>query len=153
MTYEFGPGFNPNEASLEQAAIPEITEAHCRIEMTRGGGSGGQKRNKTSNRIQLWWNPDDDARFSAEQTVLIKEELKNRMNKRGEIMISSENERSMEQNKNTALALLNELVARALTPQKERIETRPTRSSKERRLSEKESQGRKKKERQWRRDE
>ncbi|MDP3985303.1 MAG: alternative ribosome rescue aminoacyl-tRNA hydrolase ArfB [bacterium] len=150
---EYGSYSPEEETTPESTEIPQVPEAECRVEMSRGSGSGGQKRNKTSNRIQLWWNPDNSTAFTLEQKEKIKERCANRMNKAGEIFISSENERSMEQNKSTAFEILNGLVAQALTPEKERIETQPTKGSKERRLGEKEKHGRKKAQRQWRHNE
>lgn len=142
---EFEPSFEPNmeQPEIDTTSI-EVPESECRIQMSRGGGAGGQKRNKTSNRIQLWWNPDTSSAFTADQKEKIKERCANRINKQGEIQITYEGERSLEQNKSEARSILNDLVSQALTPEKERLLTKPTRSSKERRLKGKDIQSRKK---------
>ncbi len=120
----------------------EITE-----QFSRSGGSGGQNVNKLSTKAEVRWNVESSAAFSDEEKEKIKQVLGNRINKEGELIITSQEERSQLQNRGRAIERLNNLVSDALIPEKERVATKPTRSSKERRLEAKKRQGEKKKQR------
>lgn len=132
---------NPNEKQ-QKYLIPEkeISES-----FSRSSGKGGQNVNKVSTKVELRWNVDASAAFSEQDKEKIKKALANRVNKNGDLIITAEEERSQIQNRQRAMEKLNKLVEEALKPEKERIPTKPTRSSKERRLEEKRRQGEKKK--------
>ncbi|MEK7191945.1 MAG: alternative ribosome rescue aminoacyl-tRNA hydrolase ArfB [Patescibacteria group bacterium] len=119
----------------------------------RSGGPGGQNVNKTSTKVELRWNVDQSAAFTNEQKFLIKEKLKNRINQLGELIVVAQDERSQAQNRELAMKKLNDLVVIALTPEKERIATKPTKGSKEERLSGKKRQSQKRSERSWKPEE
>lgn len=135
-----------DEENMEDAQklVPEneITE-----QFSRSGGSGGQNVNKLSTKAEVRWNVESSTAFTDEEKEKIKQVLENRINKEGELIIASQEERSQLQNRERAIERLNNLVSGALIPEKERIATKPTRSSKERRLEAKKHQGEKKKSR------
>ena len=129
---------------VQKFIIPENEIAE---QFSRSGGSGGQNVNKLSTKAEVRWNVDSSAAFSDEEKEKIKQVLENRINKEGELIITSQEERSQLQNRGRAIERLNNLVSDALIPEKERVATKPTRSSKERRLEAKKRQGEKKKSR------
>jgi len=135
-----------NDPPLEARAFT-IPESEIWIDFVRSSGPGGQKVNKTSSKAQLRWNVDGSAVFSDEEKLQIKECLANRINKEGAVVLASDQERSQLQNKESVIALLHTLVAQAITPQRERIATKPTWSAKQRRMDNKTRLGRKKIER------
>lgn len=104
------------------------------IDFVRSSGPGGQNVNKLSTKAQARWNVGASRVFTAEQKAKIRQKLKNRLNNHDEIVVASSNERSQEQNKNNVLALLQTLVVNALKVPKKRIGTKPTRSSKKKRV-------------------
>ena len=120
----------------------EISES-----FSRSSGKGGQNVNKVSTKVELRWNVDASVAFSEEEKEKIKKALANRINKGGDLIITAEEERSQLQNRQKAMEKLNKLVEEAIRPEKERVPTKPTRSSKERRLEEKKRQGERKKQR------
>ncbi len=124
-----------------------IPENELEISFIRSSGKGGQNVNKLATKAQLRWNIDKSQAFTPEEKEKIKFLLKNRINKEGDLIIEAQDERFQLQNKEIAIMRLNNLVQSALIPQKERIETKPTQSSQERRIEEKKKQGGKKKER------
>ncbi len=126
-----------------------IPEDELEINFVRSSGKGGQNVNKLSTKAQLRWNIDKSLAFSDEEKEKIKFSLANRINKEGELLLESQEERSQLQNKQRVVERLNNLIKTALAPQQERIATKPTYGSKERRLEEKKMQGKKKKERSW----
>lgn len=121
-----------------------VPESEISEQFSRSGGKGGQNVNKLSTKAEVRWNVENSKAFTDEQKQKIKQALGNRMNKKGELLVVSQEERSQLQNRRLAVERLNELVLSALTPEKERIPTKPTRASKERRLEEKTKQGKKK---------
>ncbi len=124
--------------------IDRVPENEIHIEFVRSSGPGGQKVNKTSSKAQLRWNVDDSSVFSDIEKERIKERLHNRLNAEGEIVLSSDQERSQFQNKTNVIARLQQLIRDALTIETERVETTPSKSSDEKRLKAKKIQGEKK---------
>ena len=120
-----------------------VPENELKISFGRGGGPGGQNVNKVETKAIIRWNLNESAALTDEQKTLIAEKLKNRVNRRGELAVDSQEQRSQTQNKEQAIEILNELVNRALTVEAERIPTKIPRSAKEKRLEEKRKQGEK----------
>ena len=120
----------------------EISES-----FSRSSGKGGQNVNKVSTKVELRWNVDASAAFTEKEKEQIKKASGNRISKEGDLIITSQEERSQIQNRQRAMEKLNKLVEEAIRPEKERVPTKPTRSSKERRLEEKKRQGERKKQR------
>jgi len=125
-----------------------VPESEISESFSRSGGKGGQNVNKLSTKAEARWNIGNSQAFTDEQKEKIEQVLKNRINKEGELIVVSQEERSQLQNRQRAFQRLNELVLWALIPEKERIPTKPTRASKERRLEAKKLQKEKKSRRQ-----
>ena len=136
----FETRFNKSMGEV-RLAVPEseISES-----FSRSGGKGGQNVNKLSTKAEVRWNVDHSLAFTDEEKEKIKYVLKNRINKKGELVVISQEERSQFQNRKLAVERLNRLVSSALIQENERIPTGPTRASKERRLEEKRRQKEKK---------
>lgn len=126
-----------------------IPESELEIAFVRSSGPGGQNVNKTSTKAQLHWHVDRSAVFSDEEKAKLRERLASRMNLAGEVVLSASSERSQDQNKATVIKKLEKLVERALTPVKKRQATKPSRSSKEKRLKTKKIHAEKKQSRRY----
>jgi ribosome-associated protein len=112
---------------------------------SRSSGPGGQNVNKVSTKVELRFNLLLTAAFSEKEKDLIFIRLKNKINKESEIILVSQSERTQLMNKEAVTDKFYNIVSKALTIQKKRRSTRPTLSSKIKRLESKRSRGKVKK--------
>lgn len=104
---------------------------------SRSSGPGGQNVNKVNTKVELRFKVDDSTLLSDIEKTRIKQHLKNRINVDGELIITSQTERSQLKNKEKTMERLYQLIGTALKPKKKRKPTKPTKSSIEARLKRK----------------
>ena len=119
----------------------DLLEREITFTASRSGGSGGQNVNKVSSAAQLRWDVNASKAFDARQKTRILAKLKNRINTEGVFYLRSDEQRDLEQNKRRCLEKFYELIAEALYQAPYRRPTKPTRASKERKLSSKKRSG------------
>lgn len=110
------------------------------IEMsfTSSGGPGGQHANKAATRVELRLDLSTSSAFSRAQRVRVVERLGD------EIRVVADDERSQVRNRALAEERLVARLQSALHVQRQRRKTKPTRGSKERRITAKKQRGEKK---------
>ena len=101
---------------------------------SRSSGPGGQNVNKVSTKVELRMNLLLTNGFSDEEKELLLRKLKNKITKDGELFLVSQSERSQLMNKIVVIERFYDLISKALTIQKRRRSTKPTLSSKIKRL-------------------
>lgn len=116
----------------------------------RSSGPGGQNVNKVNTKAVLRWQVMHAAGLPGDVRRRVVNRYANRINNRGELILSSDQHRHQAQNLAACREKLREMVAAVWRPPKPRIKTRPTRASVERRLEQKRRQGRRKSTRRYR---
>ena len=133
---------------LKITSTLHIDERELQFEYIRASGPGGQNVNKVATAVQL--------RFDISNSLTLVSELKGRLiqlaGKRvttdGILIIEAKRFRTQEQNREDAIRRFIDLVQRSTVKPKSRVKTKPTNTSKEKRLQKKRHHGEVKKIRQ-----
>ena len=125
-----------------------IPRTELDVRVSRASGAGGQHVNKTSSRVEIFWNIQGSRALSEDQRARLLDRLASRLTTEGSVRVVASDMRSQSRNRNLAEERLAELVRRALVVPKKRRPTRPTKASKEARLDEKKRRSHTKRERQ-----
>jgi ribosome-associated protein len=108
---------------------------------SRSGGPGGQNVNKVNSKVELRFNVLSSAILSASEKENIMLKLKNKINNESELILVSQSERTQMMNKKMVMEKFYELISKALTLPVKRRPTKPTLTSKIKRLEDKRSRG------------
>jgi ribosome-associated protein len=115
------------------------------VRVSRASGPGGQHVNKTSSRVELFWNVRESSALTDEQRERLLRKLESRLSAAGELRVVAAATRSQHRNRELAEQRLHEVVNRALFVPKKRRPTAPTPASREARLASKHRHSEKKK--------
>ena len=105
-------------------------ERELRFRTSRSGGPGGQSVNKTETRVEVMFDIAASNALNEEQKEIVKIKLGTRISGSGIISIAVSEKRGQLENKNLAIERLHTLVEEALTPEKKRIASKPSKASK-----------------------
>lgn len=123
---------------IELAPRVRVPESAVRFKFVRARGPGGQNVNKVSSacEMRIWLN--DLAPHLRDTAVdRLKTALGSRLTAAGEIILTSDERRTQEQNREAVLERMRELLVTAMVEPRKRKKTKPSRAAKQRRLSNK----------------
>lgn len=136
----------PPTGNIEIAPGRFVSSDTIEITYSLSSGPGGQNVNKRATKCRLRIAVDD-LPLSDPQRHRLRAAAGSRLTKLGELIIESSENRTQSQNRRACYDRLRELILRALVPPKRRVATKPTRGSKERRITAKKQRGQIKKNR------
>ncbi len=120
-----------------------IPASAVHIQFSRSGGKGGQHVNKVSTKVELFVSIDAVV-CEKKVKLRIANNLKRTVDSEGTLRVVSQSSRSQYQNKQTAIEKLTEIIRQAAVEATVRVATKPTISSRRRRIDSKKKAGKKK---------
>ena len=129
-----------------------IPASELTFRFSTSGGPGGQHANRSATRVTLLFDVANSPSLTEGMRNRLLQRLSSRLDKDGVLQIQVSDSRSQHQNRQTAVARFQELLADALKVRKKRRKTKPSRAARERRLQAKKRRGQRKRERRqkWR---
>jgi ribosome-associated protein len=126
---------------------PDLLLNECSFIASRSGGKGGQNVNKVSTKVSLRLDIGHSGILTPGQKVWLIAKLGGRVSMNGILQITSQKERTQLGNKKAVIERFRHIILKAFEIPTKRKDTRPSKSSKERRLKEKSRIAEKKSER------
>jgi ribosome-associated protein len=134
----------PEIVVTERVRIPA---AEVDLATAKSGGPGGQHVNKTESKVILRWNVRASRALAEHDRAWLLVRLAARLTADGDLVIAGDEERSQSANVDAVVRRFGQTLREALHRPKKRRKTKPTRGSRERRLTEKRHESRKKQDR------
>jgi len=116
-----------------------IPDAELVERFVRSAGPGGQNVNKVSTAVELRFDVATSPSLPEAVRARLLARRDRRLTDEGVLVISAQRFRTQDRNREDARERLSEILREALHVPKARVATRPTRASKERRITEKKS--------------
>ncbi|MDP9174687.1 MAG: aminoacyl-tRNA hydrolase [Planctomycetota bacterium] len=130
---------DPEPARPGQELAPGVfvLAAGMRLQFSRGGGPGGQNVNKLNTKAELWISLGEVHGMSAGAIDRLRVLAGRRITSKGELHLIGEVHRTQQANRQEVFERLRELILQAQVQPKRRRKTRPSASSRRKRLESK----------------
>lgn len=119
----------------------QIADHEISYKVSRSGGPGGQNVNKTNSKVTLYWMPHASPLIPDAVKVRFLEKYSNNINDLGQLVIHSDETRDRLQNQERCLKKLQDMLKNVWEEPKARKATKPSRSSQQRRMTNKKQRG------------
>ena len=126
---------------MRVSASIEIPESELTERFLRADGPGGQHVNRTESAVELRFDVAHSPSLPDAVRARVLARRDRRLTDEGVLVIQARRFRDQARNRDDARARLVDIIRASLTPPKKRVATRPTRASKERRLTGKKQRG------------
>lgn len=138
---------NANDIRLPEPVTVHQIIHEVDFSSSRSGGPGGQNVNKVNTKVTIRFDVAGSRTLNEEVKSFLLHKLSAKLTTDGVLVITSQNKRSQLENKNAALAKLDEMLRKAFERKKPRKKTKPGKAAKEKRIESKKKNSEKKK---WR---
>jgi ribosome-associated protein len=135
-------------AALRINARISIARSELRFTFVRSSGPGGQNVNKVASKAVLRWDAASSPSIPDDVRARLLVRAARQINDRGELVLTSQRYRDQGRNIEDCLGKLRNLIALVAKPPRKRKKTKPSKASREARLSEKRAASEKKRRRQ-----
>lgn len=133
--------------AIHRIINPELLRDEIEFTTSRSGGPGGQHVNKVETKVTLRFDVCRSRHLTEDERTIISQKLVSHMTKRGVVVLFAQESRSQGENKAAVLLKFSRLLSRAFEKKKTRKATKPSKTSKLKRIHSKKLRGEKKK---WR---
>jgi len=124
--------------------IAENLIKELKFKAVRSSGPGGQHVNKTSSKVELFFDLTNSTELSIEEKELLHKNLAAKLTKESVLLLQCDESRSQHQNKELVINRFLQIILNGLKVPKKRKATKPSRSSVKKRLEKKKKQAHKK---------
>ena len=100
----------------------------------RSSGAGGQHVNKTSSKVEVYFNMDASEGLSSSEKILLKTKLAARLTSEGALILQNSESRSQHRNKKMGIERMMTLLQNNLKVDKPRRKTKPSKGAIEKRI-------------------
>lgn len=122
----------------------EIIFSELQFKAVRSSGAGGQHVNKTSSKVELYFDLKNSAGFDEKERELLLKNLSTRLTKEAILILSSGESRSQHTNKDKVIKRFFKILEKGVIVPKKRKPSRMSKSQKLKRLSNKKKHSAKK---------